>query len=766
MIKKMEQGLVSIEQVAGLPGNYEGLGEKVAAYKNSGGVKVKQSLLNAISALSRIADRLNAVERTSGSNAIMESAGDYMDAAAAGNAAIGMARSAGQKTTAAQNLITKQAAYNRALNRFENRPTNFNFNRGIGRENAYIAAQSAAKAEQQAIYKAAEEYSKFLQSSGKSLRKGGQVIGNTPEAIIKHYTNPNGAFDYKRFVSSIERNAPAQLKNNPGLKNAVSGLNSVKPTGGFWAGQVRNVQKGIEGVRGGAQTIKGAGEYGRYVSTLAKGAGKGAGVARAAGAAKTTGQVLKGTGQIAKGVGQITQIPLLLLSIADEAARQATMGRQRKIIRTYNCASVLAKRMANIAQEIADAQGVENEPEQIMELDVNKSRQYFSGIDSGMKELSGLMKQIYAKLQGLRQSQQEGGQTQMPESLKTPQDIQQFQIWATENGFKDERGLDLEPDGKWGPHTEYVYNQIAQKLNNIQESAKKPLNESAAVNRALADLEAKIGITGSGGRAYADISTMSGAMNGSRAQGARAAKFIMRTYPPVLNQYLGVLQDAGANAAGLRPLREDNRVNRNYSWRELEQIDNRIQELLSIAHNFDVESLGQEGAPSQDLTGVKLPPKPVRKSKPRTVQSEPAPDQSNEPQKTRPTDIPVSHVSPETTGSLRADAVPMQDGLAGGRPVQQPTIAQSAIHTMTQIANANDNRSLQNRTDLINRTADEAKSLIDQDMRNGNMSREDARAQKQQINQARDRLYRGSQVMKEGALKNFIKQVIRESINR
>ena len=84
-------------------------------------------------------------------------------------------------------------------------------------------------------------------------------------------------------------------------------------------------------------------------------------------------------------------------------------------------------------------------------------------------------------------------------------------------------------------------------------------------------------------------------------------------------------------------------------------------------------------------------------------------------------------------------------GLDINRPMPQPTIAQSAIHTMAQTTNANDNRPLQGRADLNRRTAANAKDIINQNVQNGNMSRQDARAQKQQINQARRSLNRTGQ---------------------
>ena len=106
----------------------------------------------------------------------------------------------------------------------------------------------------------------------------------------------------------------------------------------------------------------------------------------------------------------------------------------------------------------------------------------------------------------------------------------------------------------------------------------------------MKNLENKVGVTGAGGQAYADISRMSGARDGSRSQGARAAKFIIRSYPPVLNQYLTVLGQAGANVNGIQPLRERTRQGGDYDWQEVQMIDNRIKQLLGIAKNVQIQS--------------------------------------------------------------------------------------------------------------------------------------------------------------------------------
>ena len=150
---------------------------------------------------------------------------------------------------------------------------------------------------------------------------------------------------------------------------------------------------------------------------------------------------------------------------------------------------------------------------------------------------------------------------------------------------------------------------------------------------------------------------------------------------------------------------------------------------------------GWDGAFPWDDVQPRWTPRP----KPRTAQPKPAQTQPEEPQKPRAIDTPLERVDtskmnlPGQVSQLNAP------GLSGDRPVQQPTVAQSAIHTMVQTTNANDNRPLQNRADLNRRTAGDAKDVINQNVQNGNMSRKDARAQKQQINQARRNLNRTGQ---------------------
>ena len=712
MIKKMEQGLVSIEQTAGLPGQYEGLGEKVAAYRSGGGFKMKQSLLNAINALARLADRVNAVERKSGSNAIMESAGDYMDAAVAGNAAVGNARNMA-------NLGRLQKTANSANGRY-----------------------------------------------GAATRE----------------------FNRKLTTKALDKGIDAEKTSIDAMKNLRA--NNVKLNTGFWGKQVANVKNGAQTVKGGVQTIKGAKNTGNAVQAgvqayrSATAAGKTA--AQASKAAKSAirgtkaaGQVLKGAGQIAKGVGQISQIPLLLLTIADEAARQGAEARQRKIVRTYNCASVLAKRIANIAQEIADAQGAQQqtEPEQLEEINVKKSRSFFDSIEQGMNELSGLMKQI--NMQGQTQSQEEE-EVEMPSSLNTPEEIRQFQIWANLHEYKDERGMKLDDDGKWGPHTEYVYNQIAQQLGGLQMESRNPLNESNAVMQALTNLENKVGVTGSGGRAYSDISTMSGAKDGSRSQGARSAKFIIRTYPPVLNQYLAVLKNVGADVNGIQPLPEDNRLHRDYDWQEVQAIDSRIKQLLSIA-----KMVGQQEETPEE-TNITLPPKPiVRRQNPNTpaVAAPEVPELNNDFEIEDP-EIDIPDMEPLDTSQQEPVKTISYPGANGKLDVNKgKNFIDNVIDAMRGFKK-NDSLSLQIRKMGIGNAYRNALVIVDRMVQEGSMTREQAIEEKKKLKYYYKQLKNVSKntiqgngtataqapanepaqsVVNEATFKKLVKQIIRES---
>ena len=696
MIKKMDQGLATIEGLAGLDGKYEGLADTVAAYRNSGGFKMKQSLLNAINALSRLADRLNAVERISGSNAIMESANDYVDGGTAAAAGTNIGVRTGQLTGLQRTARSASALQG-------------------------SAARALARAEK-------------MNLSAAEIEKWRRTIQNAVKAGDTNFINS--------LITATDRQYALKVKNSIQSADALKAANIGRNTG-FWGKQLATAKNGANGVKTGWNTVKGAKAAGQAANV----AGKSARAARLARTGKTLAQAGKGIAQVGKGVMNIAQWPLIFITIADEAARQGAQARQRKIIRTYNCASVLAKRMANIAQEIANVQGNNGgqTQEQLDEINVKKSRSFFETIETGMNELSGLMKQVYAAVKGHQNKQQ---QVQLPSSLSTPQEIEQFQTWANANNLKDENGEELVPDGIWGPHTEYVYNQVAQQTRGTQMESKMHINESAAVMRALTDLENKVGTTGSGGKAYSDISTMSGAMNGSRSQGARAAKFIIRTYPPVLNQYLGVLSDAGANVAGMQPLKVDTRPLRDYDWQEVQEINTRIQQLLNVARDFG----------SNNNQNVVLPPKPVVR-KPIAKQKQPV-----EPvQQHQKSDRRVEPISQDGIPQIPTPAV---TGPSRGivRREQQPTLAQSAVKTMGQTANQA-TMGLNNKIATNRRTAQNTKNAINKAVRDGSMPKDQAKADKRLV-KGTEKALRTGKPLKEEAFKKLVKQIITETLNK
>ena len=706
MIKQMDKGLATIEQAAGMNGQYEGLGEKVAAYRSGGGFKMRQSLLNAINALSRLADRLSAVERKSGANAIMESAGDYMDAAVGGNAAIGNARNMGRLGTLQQKGRDASKALNKAT-------------RNVTRTGK--ALDASVKAGE--VKKAAD--------------------------LNQKYTSLKAAQDAARTAS---------LDATKDLKAAGISRNT-----GFWGKQWANQKNAWGALKDAGKAGKEAGEPAK-AAKLADAGVKGAKATKAVTRAGRAARLGKTLSQGLSAIGRLSQIPLLLLSVADEAARQGAEARQRKIVRTYNCASVLAKRMANIAQEIADAQGGQEETtEQLQEINVRKSRGFFESIENGMNELSAIMKQIYAQLKG--QSTSNGNE--LPTSLNTPEEISQFQKWANARGFRDERGRELVPDGIWGTHTEHAYNQaaVAQKQGQLEES-RKPINESNAVMRALTDLENKVGTTGSGGRGYSDISRMSGAYDGSRSQGARATKFIIRTYPPVLNQYLGVLSDAGANVQGIQPLKVDNRPHRDYDWNEVQEIDTRIKQLLNIANNLEVQpGPGRRG-------NVTLPPKPKYTPKP-AQQKEPEVPEFDDTVEVE--DEPIEPIEDEPIEMEPDEPLSVTKfGYANpktGEQLQPRQYVDSIIDYMKEALNG-DTNSIRSKRKEMKEIYQKAWDTIDQNMRTGVYTEEQARAQKKKLNYYYRQFKRGKEditpryTVSEEAFKKLVKQIIREAISK
>lgn len=666
MIRKMENGLCAMEELSGIePQEAPGaLANGVAQYRSGGGFKMKDSLLAAINALSRIADRVSAVEKVSGSNAIMES---------------------------------------------------------ISERNDYVGFDP--ESEMPWLYK------------NTPARGTVATAGNTSGNVAKAAENAAGN------VQNVAQTAAET--SNVGTRAAQTGAGaaSAGKNVGFWGSRLNNMKSGMKTAGQGLKMMAHPGSAARAINAGTKLSNVG-----------KVGAFARGGATALKGLAQASQWPLLLLSIADEAARQGAQARQRKIVRTYNCASVLAKRMANIAQEIADASGEPTAEEPLMEINVRRSRKSFDSIEQGMNQLSALMKQINTKVKTV----QKGTSSDMPASLNTPEEIKQFQEWANDNGYADQTGQPLVPDGKFGHKTEYVYDQIASKLKTISES-KIVIKEGQDILSALTDLENKVGVTGSGGRAYSDISRMSGGVNGSRMQGARAAKFIIRTYPPVLNQYLQVLSLAGANVRGIQPLRTDTRPNRDYDVREIQAIDQRIQQLLNIAQSV------KDVKPSSK--NVKLPPKPVHKpvsspSKPKKPVENTGNTASDEntgttiTRETTPLDISGSN---NITGKAETDS---GNKLAGERPGL--TYPQSAIRTMAQTAQST--MPLKDRRALNNRTTQNAIDGLNT-MRDNGASRNQIRNDKRAVRNARRIINRG-QPVSEQQLKDMVKEILKETLNK
>ena len=569
MITKMEQGLQTIEQTAGINSPAGNLAATVTGARG-----VKGSLLAAINALTQIANRLNAVERRSGSNAIMENTADYADAAVGGNAAIGNARNIGKLTglqkdyttaaTKARSAAAKQGAATRALNK---------------------------------------------------VPKGGYV-GNLQ-------TNQENAIAANNAAKQAKAAKAADMK----------AANITKDTG-FWGKQAATMKNGVQDMKAGLKGVTKAGQ------TLGK---------------------AQRVGVFAGGALKATSLATTFLTIADEAARQAAQGRQRNIVRTYNAAAVLARRMGNILQDISDQTGGGQEQEVVTEINVSRGKRSFGSIEQGMQALSQEMRRIGGATQGSTVNGQ-GLVFDIPQGidLNTPEGVKAFQEWVNTiqdaNGnvlITDNEGQPLVPDGKWGPKTNAVYDKIAQM---IRQSG--PVNESLVTERrdietALANLERVAGATGSGGNAYSSINAMSGGADASRLQNAQNIKNIIRTSPPVLNQYLNVLADAGAEVSGIQPLNVDTRPHRNYSIKELKAIENRIQELLQIAQSTQTPE-GEEGEQQGGNLIIRgtLPPKPVRRPNPNPA---PQPTEPEEPKRDFNRDFGLERITPGDNLTAQAE---------------------------------------------------------------------------------------------------------------
>ena len=646
MIGKLDQALKTAEQYAGVQSPSENL---MASVTSAGGVK--KSLLAAINALTQIGNRLNKIERMSGSNAIMESAGDYMDATVGGNAAAGNARNIADLTKKQTDFIKAEKAANQANGAYGAATRNFNkkltqsaLDKGIDAEKASLNARKAA-------------------DTAKETMKASKIGKDT----------------------------------------------------GFWGKQVANVNNGAKDMKAGWQTMKGAKNAANVANATTK-AGK---------ATRTVGNVAKGVGQVAKGAGQASQLAMMVFSIADEAARQAAQGRQRNIVRTYNCAATLAKRLGNIMKEIEGAQqsGNDTAQENINEINVSRGMKSFDSIESGMEELSGLMQQLGG---GGRQKT-----VQIPQGidLNTREGVLAFQQWANSIPVTDANGNALREDGIFGTNTSFVYDKIAQMLQRRGQTNRGLVRESKAVETALANLERVAGTTGSGGNAYASIGAMSGGENASRLQNAQNIKNIIRTYPPVLNQYLNTLADAGADVSALQPLNVDTRPHRNYSVKELQAIDTRIQQLLQIARGIEVPE-GQNGG--NVIIGGTLPPKPVRNPNPpvrggvRTPQMPELGDVDVEDQ-----DIQVDDVNLPTIDEPTIDKMGYRNRRTGEHGSYE--YVDDAISQMMGFARGNTVGVREKMSD-INKIYSQAKHTIDTAVQNGDWTAQQARERRQKLN--------------------------------
>ena len=425
--------------------------------------------------------------------------------------------------------------------------------------------------------------------------------------------------------------------------------------------------------------------------------------------------------------------------------------KQRDIVRVANCLQILANRMKNILETLAQKAGVEiqNTPQaqQVTEsifngMNGNKAANYIPNIAKGMTELSGLMKQII--------SSQQQDQVEIPQRLVTSADIKQFQKWANAHGYKDQYGESLVPDGIWGKRTSYVYDQIAAKLN--QQGTQTSLMEGK-FDQALANLEQKVGVTGTGGAAYADINNMPGIAGGaSRLQNSENGYNIAATYPKVLNQYLSKLQELGFDTGAIEPLPIKTKASWfngriQYNTKDLAAIEIRINELLNIARN----------GISNNEKNVVLPPKPVVK-KPAQTPVQPQPEDVHQ-----KSDRRIEPISQDGIPQIPAPTVtgPSQDIV---RREQQPTLAQSAVKTMGQTANQA-TMGLNDKIATNRRTAQNAKNAINKAVRNGSMPKDQAKADKRLVKGV-ERALRTGKPLKEDAFKKLVKQIIAETLNK
>ena len=450
-------------------------------------------------------------------------------------------------------------------------------------------------------------------------------------------------------------------------------------------------------------------------------------------------------------VGGVLTSPLAIATACFAIAQAATMaaanGRQRKIIRTYNCAAIIAKRMGNLAQAMSQDEEQQQTQQQeiqegVNEINVRRGKKSFASIEQGMQQLSQIMQGIHSAMNG---GSQASNAPMMPKTLNSPEEIKQFQEWANHNGYVDQDGQQLVPDGKFGRRTSYVYDQVAAKLSKTAGSVSenKMLKESRKVEMALQNLENSVGTTGTGGAAYADISRLSGGANASRRQSAQNIKEIIRTYPPVLNQYQRVLQQAGADVSGLRPLTVDQRPHRNYNVQELEAINQRIQELLSIAQTVEVEQ--------PEDTNVTLPPKPVVKPNPTP---KPQPEPTPEEPKTRDVGPSLKVDNSLSNGDATGKLTTPGNNDALERPNNNLSYQQTVSRAMAQ-------------------NPAQARHIYDTNLQSGTFTDGEKRQMRQDFKSARDyarqnglRESKTTKKLNEQEFKNLIKETLKEIINK
>lgn len=606
MVGKLEEILVNTEKLVGINSSNQNLAGEIEQRGWLGGFKMKKSLVNAINVLTTIANRINAVERKTGLNNIME-------------------------------MAYKEPIY--ALTRY-----------------AGNGAQQAAN--------------------------------NIGSSVV----NPIHLVDY---------GTPAKQATKTGLKGALKTAGTALGKAGNWA---------VTGV-GGKTGLVG---------------------------------VLTSPAAIAAAA----------FAIAQSATVAATKGRQRNIVRTYNCAAILAKRLGNIAKQLEAAQGSQGgEAGQVNEINVRRGKRSFASIEAGMQELSNIMRQIG----GVSQSTAHNRIVEIPEGLdlNTREGVLAFQQWVNSIPIADANGNPLKEDGIFGRNTNYVYDRIAQMLQQQGQSQIREgvIKESKAIETALANLERAAGATGSGGNAYSSIGAMSGGANASRLQNAQNIKNIIRTYPPVLNQYLNILSDAGADVSTLQPLNVDTRPHRNYSVKELQAIDARIKELLQIARTVEIPE-GEDGEGSIIIKGT-LPPKPARKPNPSPV-SPKEPDENTGNtinRETTPLDVSGGN---NLTGNAETDS---GNGLAGERPGL--TLPQSAMRTMAQTAQST--MPLRDRQSLNRRTTRNTLDALNT-MRDNGAPRSQIRNDKRAVRDARRTINRGP--VSEQQFKDMVKEIIKETLNK